>query len=624
MDRTRLVAAAVLGLASISYLLTLCPSVYVEGSGELIGATWGLGTPHPTGYPLYVLLGRALAWLAPAASPAQAVNAATSLMAAAAAAALAFFLQGRGCGWASAAAAGLALAWSRTFWSQAVIAEVYGLFALSAVVLLGAGMRARSCDLADRPRWLLLSGYAAGLAATCHLQAVLLAAPVLAAALGTDRASPKGGRRQRLGVAAWMVPGGLAGLSAWIYLPVRNGLGGGFHWGPLDSLPALWDHLTGATYRTSFFSLPWGAVAANAGRLGEQLAGEWTPLFLPVLAWGAVAAWRRDPVLLRVLMAAAALNLFTALGYHRNPEGLDVFFLLTILCCAALAGFGLDDLARRLRPRLGPLASGAVLACAAIPWAANLDDADRSGAWFPDRYGRQLLEELPPGAVLITEGDDASFLVDYLHRVEGVRPDVTIANRLGRGDATPAGARQGAPARRRRELAWMNSERPVHFLVARRPPEGFRFEPRGLSYLAVGGQGGPGTDSSTDPADWLTEADPDPGSAADPWVRKLAANCWFMSGERHRLAGDREAAATAYGRAAEAAPRSQSTNFNASLMLLRMNKLEEALRYALRAVEIDPVRGGPYRLASRILERLDRRQASEAMKRRAREWARLP
>ena len=67
------------------------------------------------------------------------MNAATSLMAAAAAAALTLLLLGRGCGWASAAAAGLSLAWSRTFWSQAVIAEVYGLFALSAVVLLGAG-----------------------------------------------------------------------------------------------------------------------------------------------------------------------------------------------------------------------------------------------------------------------------------------------------------------------------------------------------------------------------------------------------------------------------------------------------------------------------------------------------
>lgn len=622
MDRTRLAAAAVFGLAAISYLLTLCPSVYVEGSGELIGAVWGLGTPHPTGYPLYVLLAKVLSWLDPGASPARAVNAATCLLAAAAAGSLALLLRARGCGWAAAAAAGLALAWSRTYWSQAVIAEVYGLFVLAAVVLLGAGLRARSCPPADRPRWLLLTGYAAGLAATCHLQAVLLVPPVLVAALGADHASVRRGPRERLREAAWLVPGGLAGVSAWIYLPVRNGLGAGFHWGPLDSLPALWEHLTGATYRGSFFSLPWGAAAINARRLGEQLAGEWTPLFLPLLAWGAVAAWRRDPVLARVLLAAAILNLVTALGYHRNPQGLDVFFLLAVLCAAALAGFGLDDLVRRLRGRLRNLAPAAVLACAAVPLAANLGEADRSGAWFPDLYGRRLLEELPPRAVLVTEGDDASFLVDYLRRVEGVRPDVTIANRLGRGDPTAAGGREGAPRRRRRELAWMNSERPVHFLVARRPPEGFRFEPRGLSYLAVRGRHGGGPDTSADPAGWLEGADPALLDSPDPWVRKLVANGWFMSGERHRAAAEREMAAAAYRRAAESAPGSQSMNYNVSLMLFRMNELEESLRYALRALEIDPVRTGPYRLAAQVLSRMGRAREAEALRARAREWAR--
>ncbi len=621
MDRTRLAAAAVFGLAAISYLLTLCPSVYVEGSGELIGAVWGLGTPHPTGYPLYVLLAKVLSWLDPGVSPARAVNAATCLMAAAAAGSLALFLQGRGCGPAAAAAAGLALAWSRTFWSQAVISEVYGLFVLAAVALLGAGLRARSCGPADRPRWLLLTGYAAGLAATCHLQAVLLVPPVLVAALGPARRTPvEGGRRLR--EAGWMAAGGAAGLSPWIYLPVRNGVGAGFHWGPLDSIPALWEHLTGATYRGSFFSLPWGAAAINARRLGEQLAGEWTPLFLPLIAWGAAAALRRDPVLARVLLAAAVLNLVTALGYHRNPQGLDVFFLLAVLCAAALAGFGLDDLARRLRGRLRRLAPAAVLACAAIPLAANLGEADRSGAWFPDLYGRRLLDELPPRAVLITEGDDASFLVDYLQRVEGVRPDVTIANRLGRGDPTAAAGPEGAPRRRRRERAWMNSERPVHFLVARRPPEGFGFEPRGLSYLAVRGRQGGGPDRSADPADWLEGADPALLESPDPWVRKLVANGWFMSGERHRHAGDLQEAAAAYRRAAAAAPGSQSTNYNVSLMLFRMNELGESLRYALRALEIDPVRTGPYRLAAQVLSRMGRAGEAEALQARAREWAR--
>ena len=51
--------------AMLVYVLTLCPTVYVEGSGEVIGAVRGLGTPHPTGYPLFCLSARLLTALLP-------------------------------------------------------------------------------------------------------------------------------------------------------------------------------------------------------------------------------------------------------------------------------------------------------------------------------------------------------------------------------------------------------------------------------------------------------------------------------------------------------------------------------------------------------------------------------
>ena len=62
--------------------MTLCPTVYVEGSGELIGAAYGLGTAHPTGYPLFCLGSRLLALALPWVSPAVAINAASALFAA--------------------------------------------------------------------------------------------------------------------------------------------------------------------------------------------------------------------------------------------------------------------------------------------------------------------------------------------------------------------------------------------------------------------------------------------------------------------------------------------------------------------------------------------------------------
>ena len=54
-------AAAVFGV----YLWTLCPTLYWGDCGELATVAVTLGIPHPTGYPLYCLLGKAWTLLLP-------------------------------------------------------------------------------------------------------------------------------------------------------------------------------------------------------------------------------------------------------------------------------------------------------------------------------------------------------------------------------------------------------------------------------------------------------------------------------------------------------------------------------------------------------------------------------
>ena len=60
MDRNRTVwALAVFAVSVAAYALTACPTVYVGDSGDLITASYNLGVPHPSGYPLYMILGKA-------------------------------------------------------------------------------------------------------------------------------------------------------------------------------------------------------------------------------------------------------------------------------------------------------------------------------------------------------------------------------------------------------------------------------------------------------------------------------------------------------------------------------------------------------------------------------------
>lgn len=573
------------------YLLTLCPTVYVEGSGELIGAVHFLGTSHPTGYPLFCLVGRLFSAFLPWGSVAFKVNAATACTGALAAGCLAAFLHGRGCRAWVCAGAGMALGFSRTFWSQSVVAEVYGLSTLMALLVLAVGLQAIE---RREPRLLVLTGFLMGLGLTTHLNQVLVWPGLLLLLLWRW---PGLWRRGRLlagtGLAA------IGGYSLVLYLPLRNGRGPGFHWGDLGTPGLLWEHLTGALYRSSFFSIPWEGVLLNAGRWVGQMTGEFHPLLAPVCVWGVWQAWQRDRLALVGAGGMVLMNLIAVFNYHRDPNGIGVFFLPSLAGMALFLGYGLDHLGRFLGQR------GAVLAGVLAPMAvmaANWTAADRSGNDIAYQYGKDILDDLPREAVLITEADDASYILDYLQRVEGERPDVTLFNRVGRGTDLLSGeerrqtAKEQARTQLLRERALIQKgERPVFFLVARvMPADGYQFLPAGLVYRVAPA----GEKPQECPID-LSNAQKTE-IYRDPWVRKIQANYWFMVGEQQLALGRQAEAVRAYERAAEVAFDSRTMRYNIAVVLYRCGELERARVHALAAREIDPWQPGPYRLLARL------------------------
>lgn len=586
------VIGLVAGVAALAvYGMTLCPTVYVEGSGELIGAAYGLGTAHPTGYPLFCLGSRLLIAALPWVSPAMAVNAASALFAAACCGTLAAVLCGRGVRPVAALAAALVLAFSRTFWSQAVIAEVYGLALLLVVLVLAQSLSA--CER-KKPRQVLLLGWLMGLGLTAHLMQVLVWPGVVAVLAWRWPAL----WRRPLLLAQGMLAA-LGGYSLVAYLPLRNGRGAGFHWGPLDDSATLWQHLSGALYRPSFFSLPVEGMLLNAQRWLTQAAGEFHPALLPLVAWGGWAAWRRDRNAFVLAGGAIACNLLAALNYHRDPNGLPVFYLLSIVGLAVWLGLGLDALASRLRPVFSiPLAALAV----ALVLTAHYEQSDRSENWVADRYGRDILADLPAGAILITEGDDAAFVLDYLLRVEGLRPDVTLYNRMGRGTDVLAWSEHALPPLRREQLRWRREAalaqggRPLFYFVPRRSPLAeWVFVPAGLVYRLQA----PGDSTGAAPQIEMGNALA-AGFFRDPWVRKIQSNYYFMAGEERLWAGDRAAAAAAYEQAAAVAFDSRTTRFNVALKLFEAGELQRAMDHAAAAVAIDPWQPTPYRLMAHI------------------------
>ena len=601
--------------ALVVYGMTLCPTVYVEGSGELIGAAYRLGTAHPTGYPLFCLSSRLLALALPWGSPATAINAASALFAAACCGALAAVLYGRGVRPVVALAAALVLAFSRTFWSQAVIAEVYGLALLLVVLVLAQTLRA--CERKE-PRQVLLLGWLMGLGLTAHLMQILVWPGVVAVLAWRW---PALWRRPLLLVQGMLAA--LGGYSLVAYLPLRNGRGSGFHWGPLDDPAALWQHLSGALYRSSFFSLPLEGMLLNAQRWLEQAAGEFHLALVPLIAWGGWAAWRGDRSVFVLVGGAIACNLIAALNYHRDPNGLPVFYLLSIVGLAVWLGMGLDVLASRVRPLVAvPLAALVV----ALVLVSHYEASDRSENWVADRYGRDILADLPEGAILITEGDDAAFVLDYLLRIEGLRPDVTLYNRMGRGTDVLAWSEHALTPLRREQLRWRREaalargERPLFYLVPRRAPiSGWVFVPAGLVYRLQA------PDDSTETAPQIEMGNAlATGFSRDPWVRKIQSNYYFMAGEERLWAGDQAGAMAAYEQAAAIAFDSRTTRFNVALKLFEVGELDRAMSHAADAAAIDPWQPTPYRLMEHIEREQGRYDEARRWRKKANQLRKTP
>jgi len=194
----QIVLPLVLGLASFAvYLRTLAPTVLPGDAGEFQFAAPLLGVAHPTGYPLYIVLGKLWTLLVPWGDLAHRMNLFSAFWAALAVALVYLVAQQLTGRPVIAAVAALTLAFSRTFWSQAVVAEVYALhsFFVAAILYLALMVehRAKSIEQSSMPYALCSMPYslcsmlfALGLS-LAHHRTTLLLLPALALFLWLSR-----------------------------------------------------------------------------------------------------------------------------------------------------------------------------------------------------------------------------------------------------------------------------------------------------------------------------------------------------------------------------------------------------------------------------------------------------
>jgi len=205
----------------------------------------------------------------------------------------------------------------------------------------------------------------------------------------------------------------------------------------------------GPSWKRTTFSVLWAllAVLGISATLRHERRVGCALIVLAVCGTLGVAFWlnlRAGPSFGVGVLAGDAL--------HEARER-DYFFALGFWTWGLLAGCGVTAIAHRLSAILPGWPTLPTVVVAALPLVANASEADRSYApldLLPRTTSRLLLDAVPKGGVLVVAGDNDTFPLWYLQRVENYRADVTIVaapllgarwyrDELVRARALPAG-----------------------------------------------------------------------------------------------------------------------------------------------------------------------------------------
>ncbi len=465
-----LITLGLMGTSFTLYAITAAPSVLTADAGEFQFVPYIAGITHPTGYPLYTMLGWLWTHVFTPGDVAYRMNLFSALWGA-----VTIGLMYQVAFWGlklgapvrirrlhrilSALVASLFMA-SGTFWSQAVIAEVYTLNTAFVAGILYVALRlwdAASPGAESRPdvtRWLMALSFICGLSLAHHRTTILLL-PWLGLFVWfvTRKASRPQGRKWPLVLAGLLLPQLL-----YLYIPWRA---------PhvpyvelsLDStrtlvlyennLRGFMDLVLGGAFGGQLAQGPIGTARLEMAVTLLHDEFTWLGLSLGLIGILAIIRRRAWPLLMLTLLPYLSYVGFNLLYFIGDVY---VLFIPSYLIWAVWIGWGVWEVVATLlsllesslsSPARERLAEGLIVVSFSLPvllLARNYAVADQSQNWSVVSFWQAILRsEPPPRSILISNDRDEIMPMWYYQYVDGRRPDLLglfplIVRQPGYGD----------------------------------------------------------------------------------------------------------------------------------------------------------------------------------------------
>ena len=418
------------------YLQTMATTVEFIDSGELATVPYLLGIAHPTGYPLWTLIGHIFSSLPLASEVVVRMNIFSALLASTAAVAMYYlmlFILRRERdeddlreALIPAIFSSLALAFSKTFWDQSTSIEVYALHLLLLIAVILFFLRAVfyliDTQVVDQRLWWLFA-FTLGLSFTNHLTTVLLAPAFLVLYFSVMRFS----KESWMQILQLAVPF-LLGLSVYLYFPIRSVQQPVLNWGYPATLERILWHISAKQYRVWMFSSS-AVMAKQWGHFTDALPKEF--YYAPLL-FSALGIWRllvrNRQLLLFILLLIAGCVAYTI---NYDIKDIDSYFLLAYISFAILAGFGAVEAGSLLKTLPGSVAIWLIFAgVLAAEVSANWEESDSSNNRLAEDYTANILVNLEPNAVILSYQWDTFVSPSYYYQyIKHLRQDVTVIDK---------------------------------------------------------------------------------------------------------------------------------------------------------------------------------------------------
>ncbi len=414
--QNKLIILSILLLGCI-YYITLTPGLSPEDSGEIATAVYSLGIPHPPGYPLYIIASKLFTFI-----PFKTIIFRTNLFSLFSAIlcclVLIKIIYKISSNFYVALVSGFILGFSRTFWSQAIVTEVYtfNLFIVSLFLLY-------SIEALNNIKYVQFIAFLTGLLIVSHYSNFLIILPVWLVLFLKYRT-----KIFEIKNILW----GIFPLTLFLVLLIRSKSEPLIDWGNPENFHNFVIHIL----RLSFGSMISRAPRSFYNFLQQlkmflkmctmQIGLIPGLIVLAIALRGIKILSKTKKILFILLLISTSIGTILILNFKTDEESFyinRVFFLQFYLMLIIVASVGFSRLKKL----------GILILCilALIAGLSNYEYNNRSDDNFTLQYNRNLLKSASLNSVIFVAKDFATFPLLYLNKVEYIRPDIKFYDWFG-------------------------------------------------------------------------------------------------------------------------------------------------------------------------------------------------